>query len=74
MSNIETRPKCCLTEAGLECSECDWHGCENNAESQEIDGGIDWVYICPRCSAWCAHTPLDEVKYSESIPCECAPV
>lgn len=35
--SADSRPKCCLTEAGLECigttekEACGWHGCEKSA-------------------------------------------
>lgn len=64
-----SRPACCLTEEGLECSCCSWHGCEETAVKREdpIEG---IMYDCPFCGEECAHTPLDETT-DYAGPCVC---
>lgn len=48
---------------GLECSECPWIGWEENAKLAHADEvGDDTVYMCPKCGADCAHTPIDEQR------------
>lgn len=67
-----SRPACCLTEAGLECTDCSWRGCEESATPyvDEIEGVM---YMCPICTAECAHTPLVETTDYDG-PCVCGEI
>jgi len=56
------------TESGLECSICEWAGCEADVSRHDFDdepGG----WACPKCGEPCAHTPLDELL--DWLACEC---
>ena len=48
-----------LTEEGLECSVCQWTGCEADATRHDFDDEPDG-WACPECGEPCAHTPMDE--------------
>jgi len=44
----------------LECSICDWMGCEADCRQVDFDdepGG----FACPKCGEPCAHLPIDEI-------------
>lgn len=50
------------TSVGLQCSGCDWSGCESTSNGQRVstDESSDFEFLCPACDEPCGHTPIDE--------------
>jgi len=61
------------TESGLECSVCNWRGCESDTDGCHFSDVGEELWACPECDEPCTHTPQAEGLDWVVVGCESGP-